>query len=207
MSESILSSRFLRGTYHEKTSARVPDNKYGVIKSSRSTFRLLTAFSQLCLLTTMSYGHSQYQYAAVPISQQQNFYNGSTFTQKSDGPPSTLVAAQEGASRKWVVRNTCLIATGILISLVGMLFAFLSFICIFHQCQVSKVSVVSTAPLGRVLTISQVTSHVAPLSVPIIMGLFSYLLSARWLKSSVDGGPNRPSPMQYVWILDFLFPF
>lgn len=155
----------------------------------------------------MSYGQSQYQYAAVPLSQQQHFYNGSTFTQKSGGPSSTLVTAQEGASQKWVVRNTCLVATGILISLVGMMFAFLSFVCIFHQCQVSKVSIVSTAPLGRVLTISQVTSHVAPLSVPIIMGLFSYLLSVQWLKSSADGGPNRPSPMQYVWILDFSLSF
>ena len=156
----------------------------------------------------MSHGHSQYQYAAIPRPQQQHFDNGSTTsTQKSGGLSSTLVAAQEGASRKWVVRNTCLIATGILISLIGMIVAFLSFICIFHQCQVSKLTIVSTAPLGRVLTISQVTSHVAPLSVPIIMGLFSYLLSVRWLKSSADGGPNRPSPMQYVGILDFSLPF
>ena len=151
----------------------------------------------------MSYGNSQHQYATVPLSHLQQLYNGSTFTQKSDGPSSTLVTAQESASRKRVVRNTCLITTGILISLVGMMFAFLSFICIFHQCHISKDSIVSTAPLGRVLTISQVTSHVAPLSVPIIMGLFSYLLSVQWLKSSADGGPNRPSPMQYVWILKF----
>ena len=153
----------------------------------------------------MSYGHSQYQYTAVPLPQQHS-YNGSTFTQKLDGPSSTLVAAQERASRKWVVRNTCLIATGVLISLVGMIFAFLSFICIFHECQVSNLSIVSTAPLGRVLTISQITSHMAPLSVPIIMGLISYLLAVQWLRSSVDGGLNRPSPMQYVWILDLSFP-
>ncbi|KIM38940.1 hypothetical protein M413DRAFT_29853 [Hebeloma cylindrosporum] len=144
----------------------------------------------------MSYTHDQYQYAPVALPQQHPSYNGSTFTQKSEGPPSTLLDAQQRASRKRAVRNTCLIATGILITLIGMMFAFLSFICIFHQCNVSKLSIVSTAPLGRVLTISQVTSHIAPLSVPIIMGLFSYLLSVRWLRSSVDGGPNRPSPRQ-----------
>ncbi|KDR67245.1 hypothetical protein GALMADRAFT_283600 [Galerina marginata CBS 339.88] len=146
----------------------------------------------------MSYSQDQYQYAAVPRPEQQHSYsnNSSTFTQKPEGPSQTLVAAQEHASRKRVVRSTCLIATAILICLIGMIFAFLSFICVFHQCQVSSSSIVSTAPLGRVLTISQITSHVAPLSLPIIMGLFSYLLSVKWLKSSVNGGPDRPSPTQ-----------
>lgn len=147
----------------------------------------------------MSYSQSlEHQYAAVPPTEQQYSYTGSTVTQKPDGPSSTLVAAQERASRERVVRRTCLIATGILVCLVGMIFAFLSFICVFHQCQISNHSVISTAPLGQVLTISQVTSHVAPLSLPIIMGLFSYLLSARWLRSSTNGGPDQPSPTQYV---------
>jgi hypothetical protein len=153
----------------------------------------------------MSYYHGQYQYASIPPPEQQYSQpyqpnHGPSFTQsqKQDGLSSTLVAAQHRASRKRVLLNTCLIATAILIALVGMIFVFLSFICVFHQCQFSRLSVVSTAPLGRVLTISQVTSHVAPLAVPIIMGLFSYLLSAQWLKSSADAGPNRPSPMQCV---------
>jgi len=150
----------------------------------------------------MSYSHGRYQYAATPMPTQQHCppSNGPPFTPIPDGLSSTLLAVQQRASRRRVVRTTCLIATCILITLIGMTFAFLSFLCIFHQCQVSNLSIISTAPLGRVLTISQVTSHVVPFSVPIIMGLFSYLLSARWLRSSVKGDVNRPTPMQYVWI-------
>ncbi|KDR68207.1 hypothetical protein GALMADRAFT_272694 [Galerina marginata CBS 339.88] len=146
----------------------------------------------------MSYNHVQTHYASIPLPEQQYLlpYGDPSFSQKPDRFSSTLLAAQERASRKRVARTTCLIATGILISTLGMVFAFLSFICVFHRCQASSRSVVTTAPLGPVLTISQVTSHVAPLSVPLIMGLLSYLLSAMWLRSSIDGGPNCPSPMQ-----------
>ncbi|KDR73867.1 hypothetical protein GALMADRAFT_227626 [Galerina marginata CBS 339.88] len=146
----------------------------------------------------MSYTRGQYPYTAVPLPEPQHSFpsNDLSFAEKPNGLSSTLLAAQERASQKRVILTTCLIATAILISIVGMILAFLSFICVFHQCQVSSLSIVSTAPLGLVLTISQVTSHVAPLSVPIIMGIFSYLLSARWLISSTDGGRNRPSPMQ-----------
>ncbi|PPQ97614.1 hypothetical protein CVT26_002372 [Gymnopilus dilepis] len=146
----------------------------------------------------MSYDHGQYQYAALSPPEQQHSlpYIDSTYTQQQDGRPSSLVAAQERASQKRVARNTCLIAIGILLALFGLIFALLLFICVFHQCQASRLSIVSTAPLGRVLTISQVASHVAPVSVPIIMGLFAYFLSAKWVVSSVNGGPNRPSPMQ-----------
>jgi hypothetical protein len=170
---------------------------------------------------------AQCNYNPLP-QHEQHTHNNPTSMQNEDGPSSTpvnpvdaaergsstsvdlaakdLVNAKNCASQKRVVQNTCLIAMGISITLVGMMVAFFSFICVFHQCKFSELSIVSTAPLGRVLTISQVTSHIATLSVPIIMGPFSYLLSVQWLKSSADGGPNRPSPMQYVWILDFHFP-
>jgi hypothetical protein len=156
----------------------------------------------------MSFENSQLEcglYKNLPQFDQ-NSGNNSTFISNSDLDAANL-KKKKLASQERVVGNTCLIAMGILISLVGMMFAFLSFICIFHRCQVSKLSIVSTAPLGSVLTISQVTSHIAPLCVPITMRLFSYLLSDQWLKSSLNEGPNRPSPMQYVWILDYSLPF
>lgn len=150
----------------------------------------------------MAYHYGLYEnpanYPTPLLEQQQLFYhhNEPLFAQNSDNVLSKLLAAQERAAKKRVVKRTTVIAAGIVVCTVGMIFAFLSYICLFHDCQVSRTAIISTAPLGPVLTISQVTSHVAPLSVPLVMGLLSYLLSAQWLKSSVNGGPNRPSPMQ-----------
>lgn len=119
---------------------------------------------------------------------------------KSEAPStsSKLLAAQDRASRKRVAGKTCLIATAIIILLIGMTCVLLSYLCIAYKCSVSNLSLISTAPLGKVLTISQVTSHLAPVSVPIVMGLSSSLLGAKWLKSSTDSSSslNRPSPMQ-----------
>lgn len=119
---------------------------------------------------------------------------------KSEAPStsSKLLAAQNHASRKRVAGKTCLIATAIIILLIGMTCVLLSYLCLAYKCNVSNLSLISTAPLGKVLTISQVTSHLAPVSVPIVMGLSSSLVGAKWLKSSADSSSslNRPSPMQ-----------
>ena len=124
---------------------------------------------------------------------------GSPFL-KSEAPntSSKLLAAQNRASRKRVARKTCLIATAIITLLIGMTFVLMAYLCLAHKCSVSNLSLISTAPLGKVLTISQVTSHLAPVSVPIVMGLSSSLVGAKWLRSSADpsSGLNRPSPMQ-----------
>ncbi|PPQ81379.1 LOW QUALITY PROTEIN: hypothetical protein CVT25_015900 [Psilocybe cyanescens] len=118
------------------------------------------------------------------------------------GPVPELTAAQMHASRKGVTLTTCLTATLIVGSVLGMSAVLLSYLCAVHQCQVLH-SIISTAPLGKVLTITQVMSHISPISIPIIMGLFSYLFSAEWLRSSgVNEGRNRPTPMQYVHRID-----
>jgi len=109
---------------------------------------------------------------------------------------SELQVAQERASRKRVVGRTLLIGAVIVFALLGMTAVLLTYICVAHQCIISSQAVTTTAPLGKVLTISQITSHTAPLSVPIVMGLCSYLLAATWLRSSTGGNQNRPSPMQ-----------
>uniref|UniRef100_A0A8H7XTX3 Uncharacterized protein n=1 Tax=Psilocybe cubensis TaxID=181762 RepID=A0A8H7XTX3_PSICU len=121
---------------------------------------------------------------------------------------SKLHTAQARAARRSVVLPTCLTATLILASLLATTAALLTYLCAFNACRVvpARRALVSTAPLGRVLTITQVTSHVAPVSVPVVMGLFSYLLAAGWLRSSAvvkdgdasngNGNVNRPTPMQ-----------
>lgn len=119
-----------------------------------------------------------------------------SYPSKADDLVSVLLDAQERASRKRVVWSTCLITILTLIGVMGMNAFFLSYICMVNHCYRSGLTVVSTAPLGKVLTISQITTHIVPVSVSIIMGLYSYLLAAKWLKSSHDGGPDRPSPMQ-----------
>ena len=119
---------------------------------------------------------------------------------KSEAPStsSKLFAAQNRASQKRVAGKTCLITTAIIILLIGMTCVLLSYLCLAHKCNVTNLSLISTAPLGKVLTISQVTSHLAPVSVPIVMGLSSSLAGVKWLKSSTDSNSslNRPSPMQ-----------
>lgn len=148
------------------------------------------------------YDPNQYQYTAVPPHSQPYSYATypppPTYPDQPNLDSSELLHAQDRASRKRIVGVTCLLSTLIIVALIGLNAFFLSYICIMHQCKMLHLSIVSTAPLGHVLGISQVTSHVAPLSVPIVMGLFSYLLAAKWLSSSLEDGLNRPSPMQYV---------
>lgn len=107
-----------------------------------------------------------------------------------------LHAAQEGASRRGVLGRTVLIGLTIIVLLMGMTALLLAYTCVLNKCSSSNMEIVSTAPLGRVLTISQVASHVAPFTVPIVMSLFSNLLGAMWLRSSSSRTINRPSPMQ-----------
>ncbi|KAF8955571.1 hypothetical protein BDZ97DRAFT_1926616 [Flammula alnicola] len=115
--------------------------------------------------------------------------------------PSDVIAAQERASRRSVAGVTCLVGTLVICILLGMIVLLLAYLCVAHKCYTSKLALISSAPLGKVLTISQVGSHVATASVPIVMGLFSYLLGAQWLQSSSTRSQNRPSPKQLGLLL------
>ncbi|PPQ66040.1 hypothetical protein CVT26_010796 [Gymnopilus dilepis] len=153
-------------------------------------------------------GSNQFQYTAFPSQFQGYAYPTYPPPSTSPTPPTQpnfysteLMAAQDRASRRRIVGVTCLLSTLIIVALIALDAVFLSYICVMHQCKMVRLSLVSTAPLGHVLGISQVTSHVAPISVPIVMGLFSYLLAAKWLSSSQTEGQNRPSPMQLGLLL------
>lgn len=129
---------------------------------------------------------------ALPVSLEDKLpYNSELFTSAE---------AQEHASRKSIVGRTAVIGVAVIVLLIGMTALLLTYTCVLNTCSVSNLEIVSTAPLGRVLTISQVASHVAPFSVPIVMGLCSNLLGAMWLRSSRKNTLNRPSPMQYVML-------
>jgi hypothetical protein len=85
--------------------------------------------------------------------------------------------------------------------LFGMILVLGFYICLAHKCVTASGGVlISTAPLGKVLTISQVASHIAPVTVPFVMGLSAYQVGAEWLQSSAKANPNRPSPLQCVKI-------
>ena len=109
---------------------------------------------------------------------------------------SALREAQGRASRRGVFARTALIGTAVIVLLGGMAAILLTYICVMHECSSSNREILSTAPLGRVLTISQIASHIAPFSIPIVMGLCSNLLGAMWLRSSNRRTRDRPSPMQ-----------
>ncbi len=143
--------------------------------------------------------YSQEQFMRPPIQNSLPLPNDLTKS-SSESTYSALHKAQERATRKRVLGRTILIGFTILLLLVGMTALLLTYICVLNTCTVSNRTIVSTAPLGRVLTVSQVASHMAPLSVPIVMGLFSHLLAAKWLHSSGLRTTNRPTPMQYASI-------
>jgi hypothetical protein len=108
-----------------------------------------------------------------------------------------LAHAQERARAQGVLGRTCLIGALIIISLVGMMAVLVSFICGVHRCtRGSNRLLMSAAPLSTVLTISQVVSHVAPFTVPFVMGLFAFQIGAEWLRFSTNLDANRPSPLQ-----------
>jgi len=108
-----------------------------------------------------------------------------------------LHESQDRASRKGVLGRTVFMGATVIVLLIGLTTLFLTYTCVVYKCsRSSNREIVSTAPLGTILTISQVASHVAPLSIPIVMSLFSNLLGAMWLRSSSRRTSNRPSPMQ-----------
>ncbi|TFK38978.1 hypothetical protein BDQ12DRAFT_722828 [Crucibulum laeve] len=117
---------------------------------------------------------------------------------------STGAAKSKAHSSSSVARVLCF-GAGIVLLLVAMIIILLSYLCFAHECHMSgKTALISTAALGKTLTISQVASHVAPITVPLVMGLCSYHVGARWMDSSTTGGPNRPSPLQLGLLLQIL---
>ncbi|KAF8996043.1 hypothetical protein BDQ17DRAFT_963865 [Cyathus striatus] len=88
-----------------------------------------------------------------------------------------------------------------MIGVFGMGLAVILYLCVTHKCYVTNQHLISTAPLGKALTISQVASHIAPVTIPLLMSLTSYHLAAKWLKASAIEGPDRPSPMQLGLLL------
>jgi hypothetical protein len=108
--------------------------------------------------------------------------------------------AQATAGNASILPRIMVVGALILVPLFGLSVTLISFLCVANTCiRSSGGTLISTAPLGKVLTISQVASHVAPLTVPIVMGLFAYWLGAQWLVASTEGGKNRPSPSQSVF--------
>ena len=126
------------------------------------------------------------------------FHNGAVKEDRNGHQPE-LSGAQEAARAQGVVGRTLLIGGCIILLLYGMLVAFITFLCIANTCTKSGRFMASTAPLGRVLTISQVTSHLVPVTVPFVMGFCAYQLGAQWLRSSRTFDVNRPSPLQCVF--------
>ncbi|KAF9458683.1 hypothetical protein BDZ94DRAFT_1239783 [Collybia nuda] len=115
---------------------------------------------------------------------------------------ASLVAAQRKANTALpVVGRALLIGLVVICLLLGMIIALIVYLCVGNTCTISRTMLISSAPLGRVLTVSQVASHVAPFTVPLVMVLYSYNLGARWLRASIDAGQDRPSPMQLGLLL------
>lgn len=104
--------------------------------------------------------------------------------------------AQRRARAEGVSARALLVGGATVIALFGMMAALLCYVCVANECTVSGTVLTTTAALGKVLTISQLASHVAPVVVPLVMGLCAFQIGARWLQSSQRFDGNRPSPLQ-----------
>ena len=79
---------------------------------------------------------------------------------KASNTRNPVVDAQMEARRKTVTGRAILFGGLIILTVMGMILVLLSYLCVAHQCsRDSGRTLISTAPLGKVLTISQVTSH------------------------------------------------
>jgi hypothetical protein len=59
-------------------------------------------------------------------------------------------------------------------------------------------ALITSAPLGPVITIANICAIIVSVTVPIVLGLAAYHFSTDWLAASRTGGDNRPTPFQYV---------
>lgn len=108
-------------------------------------------------------------------------------------------AQVEAHSQRRATKRSLVIGSLVIILLLGMIMALLVYLCLGHKCNKGKGRVlISTAPIGVVLTISQIASSVVPLTVAPVMSMYAYKLGASWIQSSTNSGPNRPSPLQCV---------
>ncbi|KAF9001721.1 hypothetical protein BDQ17DRAFT_1490130 [Cyathus striatus] len=107
-----------------------------------------------------------------------------------------LKAKRKAGTSSQTLCYAFLVGGSIVIGVFGMVLAVISYLCVAHKCWI--------ADRHLVLTISQVASHIAPVTIPLLMGLTSYNLAERWLKASVTEGPDRPSPMQLGLLLSIL---
>ncbi|KAF8994379.1 hypothetical protein BDQ17DRAFT_1431041 [Cyathus striatus] len=116
----------------------------------------------------------------------------------------SLKAKRKARTSRRTLCCAFLVGGPIVIGVFGMVLAVISYTCVAHKCWIADRHLVSTASLGKVLTISQVASHVTPVTIPLLMGLTSYHIAEKWLKASITEGPNRPSPMQFGLLLSVL---
>ncbi|KAF9001738.1 hypothetical protein BDQ17DRAFT_1426401 [Cyathus striatus] len=118
--------------------------------------------------------------------------------------PEVSAAKRKARSSKGPIWGALLTGSLIVIAVMGMGLALVAYLCFGHECRMQGRSLISTASLGKALTISQTASHVTPLTLPLLMGLASYRLDASWLKDSRKDGEDRPSPMQYAFLQSVL---
>jgi hypothetical protein len=129
----------------------------------------------------------------------QPVYNPGGFTNEFKGPDNRSQPPndpQRRARAEGVLVRALLVGGATVIALFGMMAALLCYVCVANECTVSGTVLTTTASLGKVLTISQLASHVAPVVVPLVMGLCAFQLGAQWLQSSQRFDGNRPSPLQ-----------
>lgn len=113
---------------------------------------------------------------------------------------STLAPGYPSRRPKLIGETTKIVLTGSSIALavflvsLGMLFQ----VFLFNVYNISGGSVLTTAPLGRTLTIAHTSSVVLSLSAPLAVGLGAYWLAGKWLIASSTQGQDRPTPYQCV---------
>lgn len=136
------------------------------------------------------------------VAGSEHFYTPVSSAHSKMPPHEELVpesSTQANVSDRGVTLRIFLMGGAILILLAGFIMAVVSYTCVAFQCSVSRHFIISSAPLGKVLTLSQVASHIAPVMLPVAMKVCSYELATGWMRSSERAQTkDLPSPLQYV---------
>ncbi|KAG9011455.1 hypothetical protein FRB94_008286 [Tulasnella sp. JGI-2019a] len=122
---------------------------------------------------------------------------------KLDVSPETERARAE-AETKSALGTIVLYSAPVFVVTAGSALVLLAYIFLINQWRKDGLAITTTADLQNLLTISEVLTTVVSKTVPIVLGVLAYQLASDWLKASVQGTNDRPSPLQLSLLISAL---
>ncbi|KAJ7627137.1 hypothetical protein FB45DRAFT_1004706 [Roridomyces roridus] len=98
-----------------------------------------------------------------------------------------------GARTIWIIALTGL---GVVLAVLLITLGVLVEVFAVHNYHIEGGALLTTAPLGRTLTIAHLSGSAVAVTVPLVVGLGAYVLAGRWVAASRIESANRPTPFQ-----------